>query len=72
MKIPDDIGLMGYDNIKFTKYLDLTTIDQKMYTTGVQATRRLSELIRHDQNEKVQTHIDPVLVSRNSTNNPNR
>ncbi|MDX1642593.1 MAG: LacI family DNA-binding transcriptional regulator, partial [Balneolaceae bacterium] len=32
MKVPQDIGLMGYDNIKFTKYLDLTTVDQKMYT----------------------------------------
>ena len=29
MKIPNDIAIMGYDNIKFTKYLDLTTIDQE-------------------------------------------
>jgi LacI family transcriptional regulator len=72
MRVPDDIGLMGYDNIKFTKYLDLTTIDQKMYSVGVMATKRLAEIIRHSSEEKVQTTIDPVLVVRNSTNNPKK
>ena len=69
MDIPEDIALMGYDNIKFTKYLDLTTIDQKMYSVGVSATRRLAEIIRHDPKEKVQKLIDPILVQRNSTKN---
>lgn len=69
MDIPEDVALMGYDNIKFTKYLDLTTIDQKMYSVGVSATRRLAEIIRHDPKEKVQKLIDPILVQRNSTKN---
>ncbi|MEX0646518.1 MAG: LacI family DNA-binding transcriptional regulator [Balneolaceae bacterium] len=71
MKIPDDIGLMGYDNIKFTRYLDLTTIDQKMYSVGVMATKRLAEIIRHQTDDKIQTKIDPILMARNSTKNPN-
>lgn len=71
MKIPDDIGLMGYDNIKFTRYLDLTTIDQKMYSVGVMATKRLAEIIRHQPDDKIQTKIDPILMARNSTKNPN-
>ncbi|MDX1640524.1 MAG: LacI family DNA-binding transcriptional regulator [Balneolaceae bacterium] len=69
IRIPEDIALMGYDNIKFTKYLDLTTIDQKMYSVGVSATRRLAEIIRHDPDEKIQTVIDPILVPRNSSKN---
>jgi LacI family transcriptional regulator len=72
MKVPEDIGIMGYDNIKFTKYMDLTTIDQKMYSVGVMATKRLAEIIRHHTDEKVQTTIDPVLVARNSTKNPRK
>lgn len=71
MRIPEDIAIMGYDNIKFTKYLDLTTIDQKMYSVGVSATRRLAEIIRHDPVEKIQKVIDPILVPRNSTKNVN-
>lgn len=70
MRIPEDIGLMGYDNIKFTKYLDLTTIDQRMYSVGVNATKRLAELIRHKPDDTVQKLIDPVLVPRNSTKKP--
>lgn len=72
IKVPQDIGLMGYDNIKFTKYLDLTTVDQKMHSIGVKATKRLAEIIDGKTDEKVQIAIDPVLVPRNSTNNPNK
>jgi LacI family transcriptional regulator len=70
MRIPEDIGLMGYDNIKFAKYLDLTTIDQKMYSVGVMGIKRLAEIIRHGSDSKVQKVIDPILVARNSTKNP--
>ncbi len=71
IKIPEDIGIMGYDNIKFSRYLDLTTIDQKMYSVGVMATKRLAEIIRHQPEDKVQETIDPVLIARNSTNKSN-
>jgi LacI family transcriptional regulator len=72
IKVPEDIGLMGYDNIKFTKYLDLTTVDQSMYSIGVKATKRLAEIINGEDDHKLQIAIDPVLVPRNSTNNPNK
>lgn len=67
MKVPQDIALMGYDNIKLSKYLDLTTVDQKMYTIGVQATKRLSEIITKPDDQLYQTTINPVLVERGST-----
>lgn len=70
MRIPEDIGIMGYDNIKFTKYLDLTTMDQKMYSVGVMGTKRLAEIIKQGQGEKIQKIIDPILMARNSTRNP--
>tara|TARA_R100001143_G_scaffold63515_2_gene71278 strand:- start:75034 stop:76062 length:1029 start_codon:yes stop_codon:yes gene_type:complete len=70
MRIPEDIGIMGYDNIKFTKYLDLTTIDQKMYSVGVMGTKRLAEIIKRGPGEKIQKIIDPILMARNSTRNP--
>ena len=69
MKVPDDVAIMGYDNIKLSKYLELTTIDQKMYTIGVQATKRLAEIIKKPGDELYQTTINPVLVKRGSTEN---
>jgi len=66
-KVPEDIAIMGYDNIKLSKYHDLTTVDQKMYDIGTQAIKRLMELI-HGTDEKLQQKtIDPVLVERGST-----
>jgi len=67
MSVPEDIALMGYDNIKFSKYMDLTTIDQKMYKIGVQATARLAEIISDPDQNLYQTTIDPVLIERGST-----
>ena len=69
MRVPEDIAIMGYDNIKFTKYLDLTTIDQKMYSVGVMGTKRLAEIIKRGPGDKVQKIIDPILMARNSTRN---
>ncbi len=67
LKVPQDVALMGYDNIKVTKYLDLTTIDQKMHTTGTLATKRLAAIINGEATDIVQTTIDPILVERGST-----
>ncbi|SMO38162.1 LacI family DNA-binding transcriptional regulator [Gracilimonas mengyeensis] len=69
MDVPEDIAVMGYDNIKLSKYLELTTIDQKMYTIGVQATKRLAEIITKPDDQLYQTTINPVLVQRGSTEN---
>lgn len=67
LKIPEDIAIMGYDNIKFTKYLDLTTVDQMMYSVGVEATKRLADIIKNNDGKKIQKTINPVLVTRKST-----
>jgi LacI family transcriptional regulator len=67
IKVPDDIAIMGYDNIKLSKYHDLTTVDQNMYTIGVNTIKRLTELInKGDQSVKQQT-LDPELITRGST-----
>ena len=71
MRVPDDIGIMGFDNIKLSRYLDLTTIDQQMHTTGTNATHRLAEMIKNrDSDDLVQQLITPILVERGSTKKP--
>lgn len=66
-KVPEDIAIMGYDNIKLSKYHDLTTVDQKMYDIGTQAIRRLMQLIDTGDETLKQETIDPILVERGST-----
>lgn len=67
LSVPDDIAIMGFDNVKLSKYLDLTSIDQKMYEVGCTVIERMTELIKDKPDEKVQQLIKPELVIRNST-----
>lgn len=69
MRVPDDIAVMGYDNIKFSKYVDLTTVDQKMYSIGTQATELIEARIKDKDRDPSYHTIEPVLIPRNSTTN---
>lgn len=65
--IPADVAVVGYDNIKTAHYVNLTTIDQKMYEVGVMAVKRLAERIRRKDLPLEQRIIDPELIKRKST-----
>lgn len=66
IRIPEDLSLVGFDNIPESKYLGLTTVDQFILEMGYTATQMLIKIINgiplHDQIFKMQTH----LVERNS------
>jgi LacI family transcriptional regulator len=70
--VPGDVAVMGYDNIKISKYLNLTTIDQKMYEVGKASIKRLAERIRSNDLKPLQTTIKPELVVRKSTIKPEK
>ncbi|MDR9388461.1 MAG: LacI family DNA-binding transcriptional regulator [Balneolaceae bacterium] len=65
--IPGELGLIGYDNLKLSKYLDLTTIDQHMVTIGEQATQQLMKELNGSNVEKVQIVEEPEVIERSST-----
>lgn len=67
LRVPDDVALIGFDNVKIAKYLDLTTIDQKMIDIGRVAIKRLANKIYEEAEELQQVTVEPVLVVRNST-----
>lgn len=76
LKVPDDISLVGYDDIDFAAFLEvpLTTIRQQMYEIGRQAVELLIGII-HDpsyQPGKYRIVLDPELVIRRSTSHPPR
>lgn len=69
MKVPEDIAIIGYDNIKFSKYVNLSTVDQMMYDIGAKATHRLGEILNKEANEPMHIITEPVLIKRDSTRN---
>jgi len=66
VKIPEDVSLIGFDNIPESKFLGLTTVDQFIFEMGYVATQMLIKIIEgiplEDQTYKMQTR----LVVRNS------
>lgn len=67
LRIPEDVAVMGYDNIKTAQYLGLSTIDQQMYDVGTQAISRITKMIKEKDRSLVQKEIEPKLVVRKST-----
>ena len=66
LRIPDDLSVVGFDNISEAKYLGLTTIDQFLDDMGYVAVQMLIKLIN---GEPIDVHIHKMstrLVERNS------
>lgn len=66
LRIPEDLSVLGFDNITESKYMGLTTVDQFISEMGYVATQMLIKLINgielEDQTYRMQTR----LVIRNS------
>ncbi len=67
ISVPEEIALMGYDNIKLTRYLELTKMNQHMHEAGVEATRQLMDMLDNPDISPLQKVIEPELVVRKST-----
>lgn len=70
MRVPEDIAIMGYDNIKVSRYLGLTTVDQQMYDVGIKAIKTLRALIKDMEQPSKHVVIPPTIVERKSTQKP--
>lgn len=67
LSVPQDIALVGYDNLKLSRYLGLTTIDQQMYHVGRRATQRLLHRIDAPASELLSDPVALNLVVRASS-----
>ena len=66
VRIPDDLSVVGFDNIAESKYLGLTTIDQFLADMGYVAIQMLVKLINNEPLD-VQVHkMSTKLVERSS------
>jgi len=61
IRIPDDLSVVGFDNITESKYMGLTTVDQFISKMGFVATQMLIKLINgatlEDQTYRMQTQL---------------
>lgn len=66
LRIPDDLSVVGFDNITEAEYIGLTTVDQCLSDMGYIATQMLIELV-NGMNLEADVHKVPTkLVKRSS------
>lgn len=66
IRIPEDLSLVGFDNIPEASYFGLTTVDQSLVRMGSMAAKLLMQLIEGEEIETVVQRIPATLVIRQS------
>ncbi|MGA3244457.1 MAG: LacI family DNA-binding transcriptional regulator [Bacteroidota bacterium] len=64
LKCPDDISIVGFDDIELATHLGLTTMRQPMYEMGVLAADVLLARLEEPKREPVHTMFVPKLIVR--------
>ncbi|UVJ40458.1 LacI family DNA-binding transcriptional regulator [Arthrobacter sp. CJ23] len=72
LAVPGDVSVIGYDNSQVAKsrYLDITSIDNRSDILGVDVARRLLARLEDPGLEPQRKLIAPVLVERSTTARP--
>lgn len=67
LKSPDDIRVVGFDDIIVSKYIGLSTLRQPMYEMGEAAVEKLLARIEHPERPTSHTVFCPHLIKRRTT-----
>ncbi|UTV29882.1 substrate-binding domain-containing protein [Photobacterium atrarenae] len=68
IRVPDDLSIVGYDDIKLAKYItpSLTTIHQPKHRLGQQAVDTLLDKIQNKRTTNQVIQLEPTLMVRDS------
>ncbi len=68
IRIPEDISLIGFDNISFTELprINLTTVDQPKEQMALAAVERIIAKIENPDSPPVHKILNPTLIERSS------
>jgi len=68
MEVPDDFSLVGYDDIKVSRFIGLTSVAQNMHYVGEKATDVLLERLNNaGSDEPVSELVEQELQVRKSS-----
>ncbi len=72
LSVPEDMAVIGFDDIELAKYLSLTTVQQPMFEMGRLAVETVMEKIEGRMEEVKHILLSTRLVERGSTTHKNR
>jgi DNA-binding LacI/PurR family transcriptional regulator len=67
MRIPEDIAVLGFDDIDAADYVDLTTIGQSLDHSGELAARKLLEHMENREAPSTKAQVNLRLIERHTT-----
>jgi DNA-binding LacI/PurR family transcriptional regulator len=67
IKVPEELSVTGYDDIRDAEYVNLTTIQQPLFKTGQLAGRKIVDLIENPHSEPVEALLPLKLIVRGTT-----
>src|SRR5262249_42133839 len=70
LRVPDDISVIGFDDIEVAEYLGLTTMHQPQYQLGVRTVELMMEALDNSGQEPVSEILPTELVVRSTTAPP--
>jgi GntR family transcriptional regulator of arabinose operon len=72
LRIPDELGVVGFDNLDCAVANNLTTVAQQPHEIGSEAARLLLQRIHRDNEVSKQIQLPTQLIIRGSTHNSNQ
>jgi DNA-binding LacI/PurR family transcriptional regulator len=74
LRIPDDIGVVGFDNVRFSNLVDpkLTTVDAPLHKMGIYGARLLFDIIEDGKDDKKDILLRTRLKIRKSCGHTER
>jgi DNA-binding LacI/PurR family transcriptional regulator len=73
MRVPEDLSVVGFDDIEISSYAGLTTVRQPLFESGRLGARLLLDALHADEAPVAQLHQLPLeLVERSTTGPPPR
>lgn len=70
VRVPDELSVIGFDDIELAAYVGLTTVRQPLFESGQLAARLLLEVLGGDATPTVHVHELPLEVVARSTTGP--
>ena len=70
LQVPEELSVIGFDDIEISQYLNLTTVGQSLFESGAVAARMLLRLMDQGWDETLCEELPAELIIRGTTGPP--
>lgn len=70
LRVPEDLSVVGYDDVEFADYVGLTTVRQQLFESGQAGLQLLLDVISAPEREPICSEMQTELVIRSTTAPP--